>query len=91
MSAVVMAGLISVGGALAQTPASPSKPAASTTSAQADPSIPSKVEKWTDEEWSAAKEKWTKDKVKWAACEQQSTDQKLVGRKSWAFLYDCMI
>ena len=50
----------------------------------------SKVEKWSTKEWNAAKSKWAKEKVKWADCQQQSTDQNLKGRKSWAFLYGCM-
>jgi hypothetical protein len=87
LSAVAFAGLIGVGTADAQTPRSPtvSQPAPT-----AGPSSLTTVEKWTNKRWSNAKSKWAKEKVKWADCQQQSTDQKLIGRKSWAFLYGCM-
>ncbi|MGA3302069.1 MAG: hypothetical protein ABSC72_02130 [Methylovirgula sp.] len=49
-----------------------------------------KVETWTKKQWEAAKKDWAKDKIKWAACEKQSKEQKLEGRKSWSFLYTCM-
>ena len=39
---------------------------------------------------SAAKQKWSQDKAKWNACNQDTKDQKLSGRKSWSYLYDCM-
>jgi hypothetical protein len=58
-----------------------------------DSSKPSKVtqvETWTKKQWDAAKKDWAKDKAKWAACQKQSKDQKLEGRKSWSFLYTCM-
>jgi hypothetical protein len=75
------------GAAHAQTPAPAAKPAPETTSA---PSTVSEVEKWTSKQYNAAKAKWAKDKAKWADCEKQSKDQKLRGRKSWSFLYQCM-
>lgn len=86
--AVAFAGLISVGAAPAQTPSPPPSPTAFTSGTE--PSTVSKVEKWSTKEWNAAKSKWAKEKVKWADCRQQSTDQNLKGRKSWAFLYGCM-
>ena len=48
------------------------------------------VENWTTKQWIAAKSEWAKDKGRWAYCQQQSTHQKLIGRKSWSFLYTCM-
>ena len=39
---------------------------------------------------SAAKQKWSQDKAKWNACNQDTKDQQLSGRKSWSYLYDCM-
>jgi hypothetical protein len=66
--------------AFAQTPATPAT----------QPSTVTTVENWTTKEWNAAKTKWAKEKTKWAGCQQQSTDQKLTGRKSWSFLYSCM-
>jgi len=48
------------------------------------------VEKWTADEWDAVKAKWSKENAKWAACEQQATDQKLSGRTSWVFIYKCL-
>jgi hypothetical protein len=56
----------------------------------AQPSTMTKVENWTTNQWNAAKTEWARDKTKWADCQQQSTDQKLIGRKSWSFLYTCM-
>ena len=48
------------------------------------------VSKWTQKQWDTAKAKWSKEKTKWASCQKQSDEQKLSGRKSWQFLYDCM-
>jgi hypothetical protein len=81
------------GAAIAQTSASPSatKPAPATSAA--DPSkasIPTQVEKWTKDQWEAAKKEWAKETAKWADCQKQSSNQKLEGRKSWPFLYKCM-
>ena len=56
----------------------------------AQPSTLTKVETWTNKQWSDAKTTWAKDKSKWANCQHQSADQKLSGRKSWSFLYTCM-
>jgi len=56
----------------------------------AQPSTTTKVENWTTEQWNSAKREWAKDQAKWADCREQSTNQKLVGRKSWSFLYTCM-
>jgi hypothetical protein len=88
LSAVALTGLISLGAAFAQTP-SPS-PSPTTVTTTTEPSTVSKVEKWSTKEWNAAKSKWAKEKTKWADCRQQSVEQKLTGRKSWGFLYDCM-
>lgn len=49
------------------------------------------VSKWTQKQWDAAKEKWSKETAKWSACQKHADDQKLSGRKSWQFLYDCMM
>jgi hypothetical protein len=48
------------------------------------------VEKWTTDEWEAAKAKWSAENAKWGSCEQQATDQKLTGRESWIFIYKCI-
>ena len=63
---------------------------AQTTGPGAQSAVTAKVENWTTERWHAAKADWAKDKVKWADCQQQSTDRKLAGRGSWSFLYTCM-
>jgi hypothetical protein len=65
------------------------KPAV-TTPAASEPSTATKVENWTEKQWNAAKGKWSKDKAKWNACNKEAKDQKLSGRKSWSYLYDCM-
>lgn len=87
--------------ALAQStsPATSPPPAAKTDSAPKsavtapaamEPSTVTKVENWTEKQWNAAKRKLSKDKAKWTACNKEAKEQKLSGRKSWSFLYDCM-
>ena len=79
--------------AIAQTSASPpvTKPAPATSATDSSKaSIPTQVEKWTKDQWEAAKKEWAKDTAKWADCQKQSSKQKLEGRKSWPFLYKCM-
>jgi hypothetical protein len=90
-SAAVIAGLVSAGGAIAQTSSSPPASNSPTTAAATFASSTLvDVEKWTADEWDAAKAKWSKENAKWGGCEQQATDQKLTGRQSWVFLYNCM-
>jgi len=93
LSAFVLAGLINVGAAVAQTPTAPSAsmPAAATSTPASEPSVLTKVDNWTAQEWSAATTEWAKETTKWAACQQRATDQKLTGQTSWTFLYNCMI
>jgi hypothetical protein len=88
LAAAVVTGVIGAGAAFAQTPAP--KPAPTTLAPTGEPSTSAQVQKWTTKEWNAAKSKWAKEKVKWADCQQQSAEQSLAGRKSWAFLYGCM-
>ena len=79
-----------IGGvALAQSTA-PAPPPASKTQDAAEPSTAAKVENWSKKQWSAATQKWSQDKAKWNACNQDTKDMKLSGRKSWSYLYDCM-
>jgi hypothetical protein len=49
------------------------------------------VSKWTQEQWNAAKAKWSKETVKWGDCQKQADAKKLSGRESWSFLYSCMM
>jgi len=72
-----------------RTPLPPTEPD-SVKSEIAEPSMSSKVENWTKSEWNAAKTEWAKDEAKWAGCRKQASADKLSGRKSWSFLYDCM-
>jgi hypothetical protein len=58
--------------------------------ASSQPSAATQVENWTSKQWKAAQKEWVKDKAKWADCRKRSTAQKLSGRKSWSFLYQCM-
>ena len=104
VSVVALAGFLCAGIALAQAPSPP--PAANSPTATTSPSATAApettvaprtvsaavadVEKWTTEEWDAARAKWSKENTKWSACEQQATDQKLTGRTSWVFIYKCM-
>ena len=55
-----------------------------------EPSTAPKVENWTKRQWNAAKQKWSRDRAKWNACNQDTKDRRLSGRKSWSYLYDCM-
>lgn len=93
LTAVVAAAVMSSGAAVAQTsvspPATKSSPAASAPDSS-KPSTATQVETWTSTQWEAAKEEWARDKAKWADCQEQSSKQKLEGRKSWSFLYTCM-
>jgi hypothetical protein len=93
LTAVVFTAVMSSSALVAQTsvspPATKSSPAASAPDSS-KPSTATQVETWTVTQWEAAKEEWTKDKAKWADCQEQSSKQKLEGRKSWSFLYTCM-
>jgi len=88
LTTVAFAAMISCGAAIAQTPAT--KTAAATPDSS-KPSIETRVETWTKKQWDAAKKEWAKDKAHWTDCRKQSSDQKLTGRKSWSFLYNCMM
>jgi hypothetical protein len=68
----------------------PTPSAAAESIVQSAKSAADDVSKWTQKQWNATKAKWAKEKEKWAACNKRATDQKLSGRKSWSFLYDCM-
>jgi len=87
-AAVVFAGITASGIAYAQAPASP--PATTVAPASSKPSATTRVETWTKKQWNAAQKEWAKDKAKWADCRKQSKAQKLSGKKSWSFLYQCM-
>jgi hypothetical protein len=93
LTAVVFTAVTSSSAVVAQTsvspPATKSSPAASAPDTS-KPSIATQVETWTNTQWEATKEEWAKDKAKWADCQEQSSKQKLEGRKSWSFLYTCM-
>ena len=93
LTAAFLAAVLS-SAATAQTSASPptaTRPAPATSAADSSKaSIPTQVEKWTKDQWEAAKKEWAKDTAKWADCQKQSSKQKLEGRKSWPFLYKCM-
>src|SRR6266852_7323647 len=79
--AAAILGVVTSGGALAQT----TTPSSSISSKIDD------VSKWTSKQWNRAKAEWAKEKEKWADCEKQSKDQNLTGRKSWSFLTSCMM
>jgi hypothetical protein len=98
--AAILAGAVASGFAFAQTTpptskATESRPAPKAAESTAkdgksDVSTATKVENWTRKQWNAMTKEWSKDKAKWAACRKKSSDQKLSGRKSWSYLYDCM-
>jgi hypothetical protein len=89
LTVAALAGSLTCGVALAQSTA-PAPTAASKTQASSEPSTTAKVENWTKKQWNAAKQKWSQDKAKWNACNQDTKDRRLSGRKSWSYLYDCM-
>jgi hypothetical protein len=99
--AVILAGAVASGLALAQTiPPSPpaatdSKPApkaaeSKTQDSKSGVSTATQVQDWTRRQWNAMTKEWSKDKAKWADCRKKSSDRKLSGRKSWSYLYECM-
>ena len=45
---------------------------------------------WTRKHWNEVRATLEAEKEKWAECRKQSREQKLRGKKSWAFLYACM-
>lgn len=77
LSTIALAGLIGTGAALAQTPAAPSAPNVQPTisTPAAEPSNAAEVEKWTIEQWDAAKAEWAEEQTKWANCQRLVTDQ----------------
>ena len=85
MSLVILA-YFAAGAVLAQNQTQPqsTKPPATSTTKMED------VSKWTQKQWDAAKAKWSEEKAKWGDCQKQAKHEKLSGRKSWQFLYDCM-
>ena len=87
LTVAALAASLTCGAALAQSTAPNPAPK---TQASSEPSTAAKVGNWTKKQWSAAKQKWSQDKAKWNACNQDTKDQKLSGRKSWSYLYDCM-
>jgi len=89
VTVVGLAAILTCGTALAQTTAPGTGPE-SKDRVSSEPSTLTKVENWTTKKWNAAKQKLSQDKVKWSACNQDVKDQKLSGRKSWSYLYDCM-
>jgi hypothetical protein len=93
LTAVGFAAVMSSSVVIAQTPVAPpvTRPAsAASASVSSKPSTVTQVETWTRKQWEAARRGWAKDKTKWADCRKQSSEQKLGGRKSWSFLYQCM-
>ena len=87
LTVAALAASLTCGVALAQSTAP--NPALKT-QASSEPSTAAKVENWTKKQWNAAKQKWSQDKAKWNACNQDTKDRRLSGRKSWSYLYDCM-
>jgi hypothetical protein len=84
VSAALVVLTIAAGSALAQstspTPSPPSGPS----------SASDQVKDWTLKQWDAMKREWSKDRAKWDACNRQADDQKLTGKASWSFIFDCM-
>ena len=80
----LLAGIVAAGTTVTPTPSIAQSVSESAKSAADD------VSKWTRKQWNHAKAKWSKEDAKWTDCNKRANDQKLRGRKSWSFLYDCM-
>jgi len=89
LAVAALAASLTCGVAVSQSTAPAPNPALET-QASSEPSIAAKAENWTTKQWNAAKQKWSQDKAKWNACNQDTKDRRLSGRKSWSHLYDCM-
>lgn len=88
VSVVLVVLAIAAGSAALAQSTSPSQspaPGPSPTASSAD-----QVKDWTQKKWNAMKREWRKDRAKWDTCNRQATDQKLTGKASWTFIYDCM-
>jgi hypothetical protein len=89
LSVAALAASLTCGVALSQ-PTAPARNPALKTQTSSEPSTAAKAENWTKKQWNAAKQKWSQDRAKWNACNQDTKDRRLSGRKSWSYLYDCM-
>jgi hypothetical protein len=89
LTIVALAAGLTCGAALAQSNAPAPKPT-SNPQTSSESSTTTQVKDWTAKTWNAAKRKLSQDKAKWNICNQGATDQRLSGRKSWSYLYDCM-
>jgi hypothetical protein len=85
---LALAASLGAGTAMAQTQSAPAKD--TSVSAQASQTM-TDVSKWTRKQWNTAKAKWVEEKDAWNGCQTQAKAQNLAGRKSWQFLYDCMM
>ena len=103
--ATALAFVLATSFAVAQTPTPPAKPAPtgamkqdqmksdqlkSSATTSSTKSSTDEVKNWSEKKWNSMKAEWQKDKAKWNACDQKSKDQKLTGKASWSFFYDCM-
>jgi hypothetical protein len=79
LSAAVVAAMVTMGPVQAQ-----QQPATK------EPSKTEEVKTWSLKQWNKARAEFAKDKAKWASCRQQNKEQKLRGKASWSFLYNCM-
>jgi hypothetical protein len=80
-----VAALVMLAIAIGATPTFAQSSTTSTISATAE-----EIKNWTKKQWNAAKHEFRKDKDKWTGCRQKSRDQKLTGKASWVFRYNCM-
>jgi hypothetical protein len=85
---LALAASLGAGTAMAQTQSAPAKD--TSVSAQASQTM-TDVSKWTRKQWNTAKAKWVEEKGAWNGCQTQAKAQNLAGRKSWQFLYGCMM
>jgi hypothetical protein len=58
--------------------------------AESEPSTVTKVQQWTQKQWSEMTQEWRKDRVKWDGCNKRAAAQKLKGQESWTYIYGCM-
>jgi serine protease inhibitor ecotin len=88
VSALLVVLTIAAGSAALAQSTSPNSSPTPSPSPQA--STTDQVKDWTQKQWNSMKREWRKDKAKWDTCNRQASDQKLTGKASWTFIYDCM-
>jgi hypothetical protein len=78
LAIAVIAAMIGTGVAFSQNPSQPTATSGA------------KVKTISKREWNKMKVQWAQQTDKWESCNRQADDHKLIGRKSWSFIANCM-